>query len=175
MRQLVTIVRDGQLLLFTQDGDDVQQVAQLVDPGLDVRDVVGLGVTLGALYEPKRRPAPARSLPPAPEAKSTTKSAQGVRRGYTPTGITDAQTLAAVAAHPGSTPQQLAVILLGVAATQGAKDAIVTRLWKLAKNGSVRSERVPGINAAGAKALRTIYHPIEPQQRLDITQEGTPS
>lgn len=164
MRQLVTVVRDGHLLLFTHDGDDVQQVAQLVDPGLDVRDVVGLGVTLGALYEPKptSSPKPARTLPAASgDEGGTTASSKPKRAQPIASGIDTAELLAWIGAHPLSTSAQIAA---GLGLTQHARKALDMRLWKLRTEGKVLGELRTAHDAAGHSSKLRHYSTPTPNE-----------
>ena len=46
MRQLVSVVNDDGIGYFVSDGDGATQIAHVINPGLDVQDVIRLGVNL---------------------------------------------------------------------------------------------------------------------------------
>ena len=156
----MTVVRDGAVLVFTHDGDDVEQVAQLVDPGLAVRDVVALGVTIGQLYErkPKRAPEPARTLPTASDASSAAQTTpKRTRAPHTPSGIVDAELFAYIDAHPGCTAHEIAA---GLGLALHARKALDMRLWKWRKAERIASTIEPGHNILGTAQDIRRYHPI---------------
>jgi hypothetical protein len=117
MRQLVSVVSDGSLRYFLHDGGEAVQVAQLVDPGVDVPMVVEIGVSLGALYAKLpvngKEVAPVKaavSLPAAPAPKEGRKYQPRMRK-TTQHSLTIDEIIAYVAEHPGVSHSALASAL----------------------------------------------------------------
>lgn len=127
MRQLVSVVTDEAVRYFVQDGDDVQQIAQTINPGFDVPAVIELGSTLSSALRldspPKRsKPerteiAPARSAPAVAQPRASgALPKRSTRKGY-PTAASIAERRARVVAHlldnPNRTVRQISSALYG--------------------------------------------------------------
>lgn len=89
MRQLVSVVTEETVSYFLTDveGTEAKQVAQVLNPGFMVGDVIETGVVLTQVLRlngkaPKIKalgPAPAPELPPAPPAPEREKKRPGIR------------------------------------------------------------------------------------------------
>jgi hypothetical protein len=121
------VVSDGSLRYFLHDGGEVTQVAQLVDPGVDVAAVIEIGVSLGSLYEQlpvtglangkavkAAEPAKATALPGPPKAPA---------ERYFRQGITTEEVVAYIRKHPGVRTTMIAADLLPGKARPGATGA----------------------------------------------------
>lgn len=71
MRQLVSVVTDTSIMFLIHDGDTTEQIAQVINRGLDVAAVVRLGINLDEALTLNGRTTPKaqRALPPADEAQ----------------------------------------------------------------------------------------------------------
>lgn len=163
MRQLVSVVNEDHVLYFVHDGDEVEQVATVKNPGLDVRDVIGLGTTLAALYQPPT-PAPvvravsnghARALP-APRQRPERKP-----RPYFATS----NLVAIVRGHPRSTARQITQMALppNEPMVKGLVEHVQTKLGPLVTAGVLRAERVESRTFDG-RQLRGLLHYSVPEQ-----------
>lgn len=115
MRQLVAFVEGDTLRYFvSEDGEQVRQVAEVINPGFDVRDVLQLGNVLSEALRlnghrpPKRQPAVA--LPPAPPKPAASKRRRPP--GSYSINIDIDDVIAAVRRQPGRTGAELGAELL---------------------------------------------------------------
>lgn len=100
MRHLVSVVTDQHVSYFVSDGDEVEQMAQVANRGLDVRGVIRLGDVLvealglnGHKVAARRQPALVADAPPRlPPAPS--------RKGQAPYPYTINKIIEFVDAHP---------------------------------------------------------------------------
>lgn len=105
MRQLVSVVDPDQIRYFVHEDDDVTQVAQILNPGLGVRDVIELGTMLGGLYE---RPRAVNGHGPDHRAVAAPAPAALPAQGYRPgEGTQRAAILDYIAAHPGQVAAEI--------------------------------------------------------------------
>jgi hypothetical protein len=122
MRQLVSVVADGSLRYYLHEtGGPAVQVAQLVDPGVDVDSVIDIGVSLGSLYaklpinghdqvaEVEAPPVKAvkaskRALPSPPKEPPTVYA--------DPSKLTTEAIVAYIGEHPGVRTSMIAADLL---------------------------------------------------------------
>ena len=167
MRQLVSVVTDEHVSYFVHDdGDDeAQQIAQVINPGFDVAEIVELGASLTTVLHlngkrPKKaaaltEPAPAVAVTPELTARGTPRrrKASPRRRDW---GTTTPGVLADVRAHPDSTTFEIATRLLDDT-TQAAQQAINNALHRLRDSGHVIYGERPGVSQHGhQRALRTV-------------------
>lgn len=120
MRQLVSVVSDGALRYFLHDGGEAIQVAQLVDPGVDVGAVIEIGVSLGSLYSKmpvdglvggQVKPAkPAKEVAPAPAALPPSPPEPKVK--YARTNVTVEEIIDYITKHPGVRTTMIAAELM---------------------------------------------------------------
>ena len=119
MRQLVSVVTDEHVVYVLHDGDAAVQVAQVVNPGLSVPDVIELGASLAEALRLNGKPRRVQraELPPAPPAEKPTKPKASKRsqaqRTRVSWGLTREQVLDDIRAHPDTTTVEIAVRLLG--------------------------------------------------------------
>jgi hypothetical protein len=111
MRQLVSVVTDEHVRYFvTDEGEEIEQIAQLVNRGLDVEAVVQLGTSLSdvlRLNGHKRKAvkpaAVVPELPPAPAPRRRVRSYHDLTRG---------EVIDYITAHPGCRAREMADVLL---------------------------------------------------------------
>lgn len=155
MKQLVAFVEGDTLRYFMSEGDKVTQVAQVVNPGFNVRDVVQLGNMLAeALWLNGDRPATDSATETAAERKrrlnrenyhrnkTKPQSAAPARRGRPPGGglsprVTFEQMLEYIREHPGVRPSELGAALMPDEDSKVRNRTIGNRLRAM----TVRSER----------------------------------
>lgn len=79
MRQLVSVVTESGIGVYLAEGDEpVTQLAQMINPGLDVESVIQIGLTLGDALVPPARKAKVIS---EPKPKALPKKSNGTING----------------------------------------------------------------------------------------------
>lgn len=191
MRQLVSVVSDTHVAYFVQDGDDVRQIAHVVNPGFAVPEVIELGVQLqGALRingtTIKRSPSPT-ALPaaqstqttqvPAPPERAAEASAQRAQtrtrqqqgqRGRVEWGLSQAKVLDDLRAHPGTTRTDIAERLTGSRASK-AVGSVTTHVAALKIAGhDIVSTRTTGPDLNGRPTSIALLTLVEPNSTPDV-------
>lgn len=200
MRQLVSIVTDNSVAYYLDpgDGEGVSQVAQIINPGLGVNDVIDFGSvvtqvlslngngrrrargdrSVGPPRQPELEPETRAQPEPEPEPARTKKgtprkrAAAQTRRDW---GLRMDDVLAYVMDHPGAITHEIAADLLGTT-EHGALQTINNHLHRLRQAGEVRyGERAvdPGqIKGRGnRRALRTVTATL-PAPRPQEPEQG---
>jgi hypothetical protein len=154
MRQLVAIVRDGHVRYLVHDSTDesARQIAQVVDEGLSVPDIVEIGTALAStlrtparLHPATERPAP---IAPAPPVKSKRKL---VRKQW---GVTGLEIVADIREHEGTTVREIAERLYPDT-SKGAVSACSAHISDLVRKGRVRQDTThePGVQGPPVRHL----------------------
>jgi hypothetical protein len=162
MRQLVSVVTDDSVRYFVQDGDNVQQIAQLLNPGLDVPAVIELGdvLTSALRLNGNRSPKSGRELPAAPEPAVRVEAAPSKRTKRVETrtrwGVSGFDVLDDVRAHPGTTVAEIVgrIYPEDVPKARGVCSAHVTALIERRSLRVIKAERQTDV---GRREVRTLY------------------
>lgn len=150
---------EGETLRYfvSEDGDQVTQVAQMVNPGLDVRDVLQLGNVLAHALrlngdKPKRQP---RAAPPElpPERPRRGRPPAGVGLLY---NVTVEDIIGYVRKHPGSRPSEIAAALMPRLASKPRNQTIGNRL-RAYFDKCERAGTAPAVRTVREGAASRIY------------------
>lgn len=155
MKQIVSVVNDRAILYFVTDehGDDVRQIAQIVNPGLEVNDIVSLGVNLSDVLRLNGVIPTVASEPIAVPSAPVRRAGGTAPRSW---GLTMPMVLADVVDHPGSTSHEIAERLLDEV-SHGSLQAVNNVLFRLRAKGSVRYGERQGVRRGGKRGvLRTV-------------------
>lgn len=184
MRQLVSVVTETSVAYYLTEGDsdEVQQVAQVLNTGLAVPDVVELGANLldalrlnGHRKAGVAATAPTPALPPAPP-RQTPAPARKVGRPRGPAkrpmrrwGFTKANVLADLRAHPGSTYAEAAERISGSpdAAAKGSYGATLSALERelIHRGATVQRQSFTAKGADGTMKSFVRLTLLEPEPR----------
>jgi hypothetical protein len=171
VRQLVSVVTDDAVRYFVQDGEHVQQIAQLLNPGLDVPAVIELGdvLTSALRLNGSKSTKRGRELPAAPEPAVRVEAAprrQMTRPGGDTVpvdsggrhkwGVTALQIAADVRAHPGTTVREITERLY-TETTPASVGACSAHVSLLTGRGAVRVEQRESETAVGRRTIRRVY------------------
>lgn len=157
MRQLVCVVTDDAVrYLIQEDGsDEVTQIAQVVNSGLTVTQVIELGASLSVTLNSHRRKAKPATTPvaPAPAQQPSPRSvAQKHRKQW---GLKGDMVAEVLAKHPeGMFVEEIATALINDAST-GARQATAAHLQILLKTGRAIRQPEQGVNQYGQRSPRT--------------------
>jgi hypothetical protein len=177
MRQLVHVVTDSGIGVYLADGDEpVTQLAQMINPGLDVDEVVRLGLTLGDVLVAAPAPPPRKPKAiKAAAAKPTNghKSLGRPRRDGTANaswGFTQAAVYDRLRARGPSLVTELVSAFGHDPDEKRATQAMATALAVAFKAGVVTRETLDPYSAGNpTQYARTRYSAVvvEPEQSSD--------
>lgn len=177
MRQLVSVVTDQSVAYFLADetGEHLQQIAQVMNPGLQVPAVVSLGANLtDALglngrangHRPSKAipapEAPTEEPPPRPRAPHGLTKSGKPRKRAAPTqprrnwNLSMDDVLADLIEHPESTRAESALRLTGDS-DHAAQQVVGNHLLRLYQAGEVRRGERDGTTTHGARRTLTTY------------------
>lgn len=186
VRQIVAVVQPDTVSWYVTEGDDeAHQLAQVVNNGLSVRDVIGLGAmfveALGVGGKTRKVTSPPRAIGPAPGEQQTTakpkgKTASGKRRQRSADklprktwGLSAAQVLDHLREYPDSTTGEIVTRLLPDDVRDPRASKIVNNyLWRLQQEGQVEYGQKPGHDGYPLRTARVVGAPQRetPQQEM---------
>lgn len=178
MRQLVSVVTEETVSYYLADdgGDDeVVKVAQVLNDGLGVPEVIDLGANLVAalrLNGHRRKSVTAPAAKPLPEPAKPAKPAQAkpaqAKRPRVSWGLTGDRVLADIRAHPGTTFAEIAQRLTG-SDDRRAVQSVTAHIHALSRTHHIARHRGANPSGAGMQVSYLTYE--EPTAQAPTEQE----